>query len=128
MPLTSNLTIVFLAHAALLVFFPYGGRMAFPFAAISLILWTGFFIFIRQATVNFRRSNAVFIELTAILAMAVAGLALMPQKDGVAPLYKLIRGQYPDGRQVYAGLARFGIKVPSLLPPEKEKIEEEIRF
>lgn len=128
MPLTSNLTIAFLAHAALLVFFPYGGKMAFPFTVISFILWTGFFIFIRQATINFKRSNAVFVELSAILMMALAGLGLMPQKDGVAPLYKLIRGDYPDGRQVYTGLAQFGIKVPSLLPPEKEQVEEEIRF
>ncbi|HBE87972.1 MAG TPA: hypothetical protein DDW67_02400 [Elusimicrobia bacterium] len=128
MPLTSNLVIVFLAHAALLIFFPYGGKMAFPFAVISFILWTGFFIFIRQATVNFKRSNAVFVELSAILMMALAGLGLMPQKDGVAPLYKLVRGQHPDGRQIYVGLAQFGIKVPSLLPPEKGKVEEEIRF
>lgn len=128
MPLTANLTTAFLAHAALLVLFPYGGKMAFPFAVISFILWTGFFIFIRQATLNFRRSNAVFIELTAILVMALAGLGLMPQKDGVAPLYKLIRGQYPDGGQVYVGLSQLGIEVPSLRPPEKEKVEEEIRF
>ncbi len=128
MPLTSNLVIAFLAHVALLVLFPYGGKMAFPFAVISFIMWTGFFIFIRQATVNFRRSNAVFIDLTAILVMALAGLGLMPQKDGVSPLYKLIWGQYPDGCQVYVGLSRLGIEAPSLCPPEKEKVEEEIRF
>ncbi|KAF0124491.1 MAG: hypothetical protein FD189_2382 [Elusimicrobia bacterium] len=128
MPLTSNLIIAFLTHAALLVFFPYGGKMAFPFTVISFILWTGFFIFIRPATINFKRSNAVFIELTAVFMMALAGLGLMPQTDGVAPLYKLIRGEYPDGRQVYVGLAQFGIKLPSLLPPEKPQVEEEIRF
>ncbi|HOI42430.1 MAG TPA: hypothetical protein PK523_05735 [Elusimicrobiales bacterium] len=102
--------------------------MSLPFAFVSSLLWTGFFIFMRQATRTFRRSNAVFFDTAALLVMALAGLGLMPQKDGVAPLYKLIRGQYPDGRQVYTGLARFGIKVPSLLPPETEKAEEEIRL
>ncbi|HNT97237.1 MAG TPA: hypothetical protein PKK31_03100 [Elusimicrobiales bacterium] len=128
MPLTATIIFTFLAHAAILVLFPYGGGMSLPFAFVSSLLWTGFFIFMRQATRTFRRSNAVFFDTAALLVMALAGLGLMPQKDGVPPLYKLIRGQYPDGPQVYAGLARFGIKVPSLLPPEKEKAEEEIRL
>lgn len=128
MPLASNITIAALIHAALLVLFPYGGKMQFPFAAISLILWTGFFIFMRQATRSFRRSNAVFFDITSLLVLALACLGLMPQRDATAPIYKLIRGQYPDGRQIYTGLARFGIEIPSLLPPEKEQVEEEIRF
>jgi hypothetical protein len=128
MPLSATVTLVFLAHAALLVLFPYGGTMSTPFAFISSLLWTGFFMFMRQATRTFRRSNAVFFDVAALLVMALAGLGLMPQKDGVAPLYKLIRGQYPDARQVYTGLARFGVKVPSLLQPGTEKAGEEIRF
>ena len=108
-------------HLAVFVAYPHSGRFAFPFLAVSMILWTGFAIFMNRAMLNARAGWKAALAAGFILMSAFSALSFVPQKDGISALRKFTSGVYPDNRTLYVGLRRIGIDAPRLLPPQKEE-------
>lgn len=120
MSISALILIAAAVHLAAFLSYPHSGRFGQPFLFVSMLLWTGFSVFIVRVTENYgREGKAAFASLFA-LACAFSVLALLPQKDGRPALKKFLAGSYPVKADFYIGLLRLGVEVPALAPHKKE--------
>ncbi len=118
---TGFIMLAFLVQAAVFVCFPDSGKLGAAFTFISLLIWSAFAILLGNAVANFKTSDKAGVLCAYALACALAALSLLPQKNGVSPLYKLADGYVPAKTDIYKGLLRLGVDYPPLLPPKKEE-------
>ncbi|OIO02665.1 MAG: hypothetical protein COX65_05720 [Elusimicrobia bacterium CG_4_10_14_0_2_um_filter_56_8] len=121
MPISAYILIAAALHLGAFVAYPQSGRFAFPFLAVSMILWAGFSIFINRAANQYGKAWKTAIAVIFALACAFSSLSFLPQKDGISALHKLMAGKYPDRNNLFFGLARLGIYAPGLLPAKKQE-------
>jgi len=120
-PISALILIAGAVHLAAFISYPHSGRFGQPFSFVSMLLWTGFSVFIARVTENYDRAGKAAFAALFALACAFSVLALLPQKDGRPALKKFLSGNYPVKADLYIGLLRLGVEVPSLAPPKKEE-------
>ena len=119
--ITGFITLAFCVHAAAFICYPHSGMLGSTFTFVSLLIWTAFGILLGHPVANLKTSDKAGVLAVFAVACAIGALSLMPQTDGVSPLYKLADGRIPTRIEVYTGLLRLGINYPALLPPKKEE-------
>lgn len=119
--ISSLILIAAAVHLAAFLSYPHSGRFGQPFLFVSVLLWTGFSVFIVRVTENYGRAGKAAFAALFALACAFSVLALLPQKDGRPALKKFLAGSYPAKADLYIGLLRLGVEVPALAPPQKEE-------
>ena len=118
---TGFMTLALLVHLAVFVCYPQSGRMGPTFTFVSLLIWSAFALLLANAVSGLKTSDKAGVLAVYTAACALAALSLLPQKDGVSPLSRLMDGRTPAKTDIYVGLLRLGIDYPALLPPKKEE-------
>lgn len=114
MSLIFKVVLVAFTHLVFFACYPDTGAAGNYYLAISLVLWTGFMLFIGTVVKLIKfLSGAIgaVLNLALFALMAVAIAFTMPQTDKTTVLEKLQNGSYPDMAVINKGLKRFGVNL-----------------
>jgi len=114
MGLIIKIIIVGLVHLAFFAAYPETGPYGNYYLAISILLWTGFILFLGTAVGLVKLLSGalgMLLNLAIFLLMGLSIAFTMPQEDKTSVLEKLQKGAYPDRDTVNSGMKRFGINL-----------------
>ncbi|OGS13222.1 MAG: hypothetical protein A2285_03900 [Elusimicrobia bacterium RIFOXYA12_FULL_57_11] len=114
MSLLFKIALVALLHLAFFAAYPETGPFGNYYLAISLLLWTGFTLFLGTAVALARLLSGALGMVLNLAIFFLLGLSLaftMPQEDKTSVLEKLQNGKYPDRATLNSGMKRFGINL-----------------
>lgn len=129
MTLLLKILAVGLVHLAFFASYPETGGFGNYYLAVSLLMWSGFIIFINTSTrlIRFVSGAAgLAVNLAAFALMALAVAATMPQRDHTSVLEKLQAKKYPTSDTVKAGLLRFGVKLDNDVNVRMKGLDSEV--
>ncbi|HNW45077.1 MAG TPA: hypothetical protein PKI19_11270 [Elusimicrobiales bacterium] len=114
MALVFKIAVVAALHLAFFAAYPETGPYGNYYLGVSLLLWTGFTLFLGTAVGLVKLFSGVLGMVLNLAVAALMGLSLaftMPQKDKTSVLEKLQKGAYPTRSDLNTGLKRFGINL-----------------
>ena len=117
MTLLFKIAVAGLLHLAFFTAYPETGPFGNYYLAVSLLLWSGFILFIGTAVKLVKLFSGLLgtvLNLAVFFLMALSIAFTMPQEDKTSVMEKLQNGSYPTRAAINSGLERFGIN------PEKE--------
>ena len=130
MSLIFKIAVVGLLHLAFFASYPDTGPAGNYYLAISLLLWTGFTLFLGTAVklVKFLSGALGAVLNLAIFVLMTAAIAFtMPQSDKTSVMEKLQKGSYPDRATLNAGMRRFGINLDKELDKGAQELKDQAR-
>ena len=129
MNLLFRIALVWLLHLAFFASYPETGPYGNYYLAVSLLLWTGFTLFLGTAVSLvklFSGALGLVLNLAIFCLMGLSIAFTMPQKDKTSVLEKLQGGAYPDRATINSGLKRFGINLDKEIDKGMEKGMKEL--
>ncbi|HBA62113.1 MAG TPA: hypothetical protein DCZ92_15125 [Elusimicrobia bacterium] len=130
MALIFKLALVALVHIVFFAAYPDTGPYGNYYLAVSLVLWTGFTLFLGTAVklVKFFSGAIGAVLNLAILALMTGAIAFtMPQSDKTSVLEKLQKGSYPDRATINKGMKRFGVNLEKEMGKGAKELEEKAK-
>ena len=128
MALIIKLSFVWLLHLAFFAAYPETGPFGGYYLAVSLLLWTGFTLFLTTAVKLVRFFNGALgaaLNLAVFFLMALSIGFTMPQQDKTSVLEKIQKGYYPDRNTLNKGMRRFGINLDKEINGKLKNLEAE---
>lgn len=128
MQLLFKIAMVAVFHLAFFAGYPDTGPYGNYFLAVSLVIWTGFMLFVSTAV---RLARFLSGALGLVLNLAIFGLMAvsiaftMPQEDKTRVLEKLQKGRYPDLDTFRHGMGRFGFDLEKKAAKGAEELRKE---
>lgn len=117
-----------LVHLAFFAAYPETGPFGNYYLGVSLLLWTGFTLFLGTAVKLIKLFNGLLGMLLNLAIFLLMGLSIaftMPQADKTSVLEKLQKGAYPTRDSINSGLRRFGINLDSELERGVKELGEQ---
>ena len=114
MAILGKIALVVLVHVAFFASYPDTGPFGNIYLAISMLLWTGFTLFMGTAIKVIRLFSGILgllLNLSIFLVMSLTVAATMPQTDKTSVLEKIQLERYPARDTLNRGLQRFGINL-----------------
>ena len=130
MTLLFKIAVVGLLHLAFFAAYPETGPYGNYYLSVSLLLWTGFTLFLGTAVGLVKLLSGVLGMVLNLAIFFLMGLSLaftMPQKDKTSVLDKLQKGAYPDRSTINSGMKRFGINLDKELEKGLDKGVKELK-
>lgn len=118
MGLIFKLAVVALLHLAFFAAYPETGPYGNYYLVVSLVIWTGFTIFLGTAVSIAKLLSGALGMVLNLAIFVVMGLAIaftMPQKDNTRVLDKLKKGEYPTRATLNTGMKRFGVNLNKVI-------------
>ena len=129
MKLLFKIGIIIAFHLAVFLSYPETGEFGIYYLAISIVLWTGFMMFINLSVKIIKFISGVLGHLVhlAILIVMLLSIALtLPQADRVTVLEKIKDGKYPTKETLQRGLSKLGLAKKNIPAKHLRKINEGI--
>ncbi|MEA3307154.1 MAG: hypothetical protein U9Q34_05175 [Elusimicrobiota bacterium] len=127
MKLLFKIGLIIAIHLAVFLSYPETGEFGGYYLAISIILWTGFMMFINLSVkiIKFISGALGHLVHLAILVLMFLSIALtLPQADRVTVLEKLRDGKYPTKETIQKGLHKLGMAKKNIPAKHLRKINE----
>jgi len=127
MTLLFKIAVVAALHLAFFAAYPETGPYGNYYLGVSLLLWTGFTLFLNTAVSLVKLFSGVLglvLNLAIVLLLGVSLAFTMPQKDKTSVLEKLQKGAYPTRSDFNTGLKRFGINLDKELDKGAKELGE----
>ena len=127
MSIIFKVVLVALTHLVFFACYPDTGTAGNYYLAISLVLWTGFMLFVGTLIKLVKFLSGALgagLNLAVLVVMAGAIAFTMPQTDKTSVLEKLQNGSYPDMATINKGMKRFGINLDKEIEKGARKMEK----
>jgi hypothetical protein len=112
MKLLFKVGLIIAIHLAVFLSYPETGEYGGYYLVISMVLWTGFMMFINLSVkiIKFISGALGHLVHLAILALMLLSITLtMPQADRIPVIEKIKNGKYPTKETIQSGLHKLGL-------------------
>ncbi|MCG2726507.1 MAG: hypothetical protein L6420_09725 [Elusimicrobia bacterium] len=127
MKLLFKIGFIIAVHMAVFLSYPETGEFGGYYLAISIVLWTGFMLFINLSVkiIKFISGALGHVVNLAILIVMFLSIALtLPQKDRITVLEKIKDGKYPTKQTIQTSLHKLGLAKKNIPAKQLRKIND----
>jgi cell division protein FtsW (lipid II flippase) len=127
MQLIFKIGLIIAIHLAVFLCYPDTGEFGGYYLAISIVLWTGFMLFINLSVkiIKFISGALGHLVHLALLCLMLVSIALtLPQADRVTVFEKVRDGKYPTKETIQKGLNKLGLAKKNIPAIHLRKINE----
>lgn len=129
MTLILKVAAIIIIHLAVFVCYNQTGEFAKYYISISIILWTGFFMFLNFGLklIKFINRYVAYVIYACLYFLMFLTVAFtMPQKDRISAFEKIRSGQFPDDKDIRRGVAKLGFSADNIPVKELKIINKNI--
>ncbi len=124
-----KVSVVVAIHIVIFISYNETGEFARYYLPISVILWTGFLLFLNFGLkiLKFINKYLAYVVYAAIyFLMCLTICFTMPQKDRITVFEKISSGQFPNAKTLKRGIRKLGFKVENIPVKKLKKINRNI--